>query len=450
MIQAIFDFLSSIENTLWGYIGFPTILLLGCYLTLRSKAVQVRKFPEIVREFLGYILGARTKTSLPNEGLGPLKAFFASIGGCLGIGNVVGVAAAIQIGGPGALFWIWVTAVLGSLVKYSEVYIGIKHRRTLVDGSHKGGPMYFLHDAFQSRIPSIFFCILLCLYGVEVWQFSVVTSVTADLFGCHKIWTALVLLGLVFWAAKGGLKRVSSVASVLVPFLIALYLVMGLWVIFNYYTEIPRLIADIFTSAWAPRAAEGGFLGGSVLLALSQGVRRGCYSSDIGIGYASIIHSESTNPSPIKQARLLIFEVFMDTFLVCTLSAIVVLITGVWTTNIEPFRLVGAALSTHFPHMEYFMPLLLSLLGYSVVLTYLSAGTKTAIFLSPEKGRKRYFCYAIVAFLFFSLEETKHAMCVMSFINLFLLFLNSMGLWKLKKEIVFEEPDPVPVYEKVD
>ena len=116
MIQAIFDFLSSIENTLWGYIGFPTILLLGCYLTLRSKAVQVRKFPEIVREFLGYILGARTKTSLPNEGLGPLKAFFASIGGCLGIGNVVGVAAAIQIGGPGALFWIWVEYIL--MMKY--------------------------------------------------------------------------------------------------------------------------------------------------------------------------------------------------------------------------------------------------------------------------------------------------------------------------------------------
>lgn len=447
MIQTIFEFLSSIEDTLWGYIGFPTILLFGIALTVRSRAMQIRKFPEIVREFLGYIRGSKTKSSLSNEGLGPLKAFFASIGGCLGIGNVVGVATAVQIGGPGALFWIWITAILGSLVKYAEVYIGIKHKRTAADGSHKGGPMFFLHDAFQSKIPSVLFCILLCLYGVEIYQFNIVATVTADAFHCHKIWTIILLLGLVFWAAKGGLKRVSTIASVLVPFFISLYLLMGLWVIVNYASEIPHLLYDIFVSAWSPRAAEGGFVGSSLLLTLSQGVRRGCYSSDIGIGYASIIHSESTNSSPMKQARLLIFEVFMDTFLVCTLSAVLVLITGVWTSGMEPFKLVGAALSTHFPHMEYFMPFLLTLLGYSVVLTYLSAGTKTALFLSPGKGKKIYFFYAMIAFLFFSLQETRFAMCAMSFINLFLLFLNSIGLWQLKKEIVFEEPQPELVYE---
>lgn len=447
MIQTIFEFLSSMEDTLWAYIGFPTILLFGIALTIGSRAMQIRKFPEIVREFLGYIRGSKSKSSLPNDGLKPLKAFFASIGGCLGIGNVVGVATAIQIGGPGALFWIWITAILGSLVKYAEVYIGIKHKRTAPDGSHKGGPMFFLHDAFQSRIPSVLFCILLCLYGVEIYQFNIVATVTADAFHCQKIWTILLLLILVFWAAKGGLKRVSTVASVLVPFFISLYLLMGLWVIANYAAEIPHLLYDIFVSAWSPHAAEGGFVGSSLLLTLSQGVRRGCYSSDIGIGYASIIHSESTNSSPMKQARLLIFEVFMDTFLVCTLSAVLVLITGVWTSGLEPFKLVGTALSTHFPHMEYFMPFLLTLLGYSVVLTYLSAGTKTALFLSPERGKKIYFFYALGAFLFFSLQESRFAMCVMSFINLFLLFLNSLGLWKLKKEIVFDEPQPEPVYE---
>ena len=289
MIQAIFDFLGSVEGKLWGFIGFPVILLFGCFLTLKSRAMQIRKFPEIVREFIGYFTGPKSTTSLANEGIGPLRAFFTSIGGCLGIGNVVGVATAVQIGGPGALFWIWVTSILGSLVKYSEVYIGIKHRRTMADGTHKGGPMFFLHDAFKSKIPSIFFCILLCLYGVEIYQFNIVATVTADAFQCHKIWTILVLLSLVFWAAKGGLKRVSAIASILVPFFISLYLIMGLWVIVNYASEIPNLLCDIFSSAFTPRAAEGGFIGSSVLLTLSRGVRSGCYSSDIGIGYASIM-----------------------------------------------------------------------------------------------------------------------------------------------------------------
>lgn len=448
MIQDIFNFLALIEDDLWGFVGFPTVLILGSILTWKSAGMQIRKFPAIVSEFFGYFITSKENPSCSSQGLGPMRAFCASIGGCLGIGNVVGVATAVQIGGPGSLLWIWITAVLGSIVKFSEVYIGIKHRRTNPDGSHRGGPMFFLQDAFGKKMPALLFCALLCLYGVEIYQFNIVASVSADAFGCDKIWTVLVLLVLVLIAAQGGLKRVSSVASILVPLFISLYLIMCCWVLINCAPFLPQLFSDIVTSAFSVRAAEGGFVGSSLLLALSQGVRRGCYSSDIGIGYASIIHSETTSTSASKQARMLIFEVFADIFIVCSLSALVVLITGEWKSGMDSSKLVQKALSAYFPHMEYFMPFLLSLIGYSTVLTYFSAGCKTAMYLCPRRGKMYFFIYAIVAFCFFSFQETEQARCIMSYIGLFLLLLNSVGIWKLRKELVFDE-DFVPVLQSL-
>ena len=214
---------------------------------------------------------------------------------------------------------------------------------------------------------------------------------------------------------------------------------MGGWVLWNYASFLPSLFADVFHSAFTPRAAEGGFIGCTLLMTITQGIRRGCYSADIGVGYASIIHSETTNPSPIKQARLLIVEVFVDTFFICTMSAILVLITGVWKQDLLPSQMVQQALATRFPYMHFFMPVLLTLLGYSTVLTYLSAGMKSATYLSSTKGKVIFSCYALFALSFFSFVETSQALSIMSFINLFLLILNSVGIWRLRREIVFDE-----------
>lgn len=437
-MQAVYEFFYAIEMNLWGYVGFPIILFLGGYLTWRSRCLQLRRFPDIFREFFGYFK-ATPEATADSVGLNPLKALVASIGGCLGIGNLINIAIAMHIGGPGALFWIWVTAVLGSIVKYSEVFIALRHRRTMADGSKRGGPMFFLKDAFGSNVPALFFCILLSLYGVEVYQFNVVATVASTSIGCPKICTVFALMLLLYFAAKGGLKRVSTVASYLVPIFITLYLIMGGWVLLNYASSIPQLLIDIVHSAFTPRAAEGGFVGSVLLMTLTQGIRRGCYSADIGVGYASIIHSESSNPSPIKQARLLIVEVFIDIFCICSMSAMLVLITGAWKSDLLPFQMVQEALATHFPYMHFFMPLLIFLLGYSTVLTYLSAGMKSATYMSPKNGKRIFGAYAFLAFLFFSFAETSVALTVMSLIQFCLLVLNSLGIWKLRSELVFDE-----------
>ena len=175
-----FDVLTHVVDTLWGYIGFPIIILLGLFFSFRSKFVQVRQFPTIFRNFITTFFGSNDADP---SALHPIRAFFASIGGSLGIGNVVAVAAAVKIGGPGTIVWIWATAIVGSLIKYSEVYLGIIKRRHTKEGKTVGGPLIFLQEAFGSTWPAKLFCVLICIYSVEIYQFGVVASVTSQSLG---------------------------------------------------------------------------------------------------------------------------------------------------------------------------------------------------------------------------------------------------------------------------
>jgi AGCS family alanine or glycine:cation symporter len=212
---------------------------------------------------------------------------------------------------------------------------------------------------------------------------------------------------------------------------------MGSYVLCVNFDLLPAVIMDIIHSAFSARAAEGGFVGSTLLMAMSHGVRRGCYSSDIGVGYASIIHSASSATTPSKQASLLIFEVFVDTFFVCTMSVLLVLVTGTWTEDIDSLFLVQAALGKYFPHMDIFMPFFLSLLGYSVLVTYFSTGMYTMRYIFPGWGPRLYYIYAIVAFLTFSFVDNSQAISMMSFIGFFLLVLNAAGIWKLRHTVSF-------------
>lgn len=433
MIQELFLFLARAEDFLWGYAGC-IVIALGLFFSISSRFLQLRRFPTVIRNFVQSFSGNKDGATLH-----PIRAFFASIGGSLGIGNVIAVSAAIQLGGPGTLVWIWITALLGSLIKYSEVYIGIATRKRLPDGTTKGGPMYFLREAFKGASwPVFLFSVLLCIYGVEVYQFGIVASATSTALGVSKWVTALIFLAIIIAVERGGFQRVGYIASMVVPCIVAMYVSMGSYVLYVNAHLLPAVFADIFHSAFSARAAEGAFVGGSVLLAISHGLRRGCYSTDIGIGYASIVHSTSAAAQPAKQASLLIFEIIMDTFFVCTMSVLLVLVTGTWKQEMGDLLFVQQALSQYFPHMEYFMPFLLSLLGYSVVTTYFSSGMQTAQFLLPTWGRRLYYCYAIVAFLASTFLDNRQALSIMSLAGFSLLVLNSIGIWRLRRVVSFD------------
>lgn len=440
MIEQISDFVLAFENALWGFIGVPVVLLLGFILTMQSKGAQFRNLPAAFKMFLSLF----KKSDQPQKGVSPLKAFFACIGGSVGVGNVVGVCTAVQLGGPGALFWIWVTAMAGAIVKYAEVYLGMRYRVSDGQGGYSGGPMYYLRQAFGNSWILGAVSMLLCLYGVEIFQFSVVAKSIATNSGLSIYIVVAVLLTLVLFAGSGGVRRVGSISSALIPIFVFMYVGMGTWVLLHNIEYVPAVIGDVFSSAFSGHAAVGGFVGSTLAATMSQGVRRGCYTGDIGIGYASVIHSQSSIVVPEKQASLVIFEIFMDTFMICTTSVILVLVTGVWQETLDGTMLVQTALGRYFPYMHFFMPLFLFLVGYATINAYFCVGLKCADYLQPRYGRKLYYMYAVLVLIAFSFLDSTIAQGVMAIAGGFLLVINSIGIFLLRKQISFELPVEQP------
>jgi alanine or glycine:cation symporter, AGCS family len=252
------------------------------------------------------------------------------------------------------------------------------------------------------------------------------------------LWIIVVLLCLAtFVVAIGGIKRVGEVCGAIIPFFILVYFGMCLWVLFAHYSELPRVMDEIFSGAFTAQAARGGFAGSTVMLAVSMGLSRGAYSGDIGVGYTSIIYAESRTMQFQRLSSLAIFGLFLDTFVVCTLSVLVILTTGFWKSGVDSTLMVQESLALHFPYMNYFMPFFLFLLGYTTILAYFVVGIKCAKFLSPKWGPILYYCYAAVSLPLFAFTKAHHAFTIMSLSGALLLILNLYGIFRLRKEIVF-------------
>ncbi|MDP1609287.1 MAG: amino acid carrier protein [Chlamydiales bacterium] len=435
MIQEIFQTLEFINDFIWAYIAFICITGLGGYFSIRSRFFQLRCFPAICFSFGRFFKPA--SSIIKKRGIHPLKAFFAAIGGCIGIGNVVGICTAIQLGGPGAIFWTWVGGIAGMLLQYSEVFLGMRYRVKNASGSYDGGPMYFLPIAFKTKWVAYVAAFLLCVYGVEIFMFNIMADSIAVNWGQDPYLVVLILLIAVLVVALGGVNRVGEVCSAIIPLFIALYLTMGFWMLLQHLGEIPEAFALIFEGAFTPQAAVGGFAGSTVMLTISMGLSRGAYSGDIGIGYNSVVYAESNTVHIKRQASMTILGVFLDTFVICTLSVLLVLISGHWKSGIDVSLMVQEALGLHFPFMQIFMPFFLFLLGYTTILTYFVVGVKCAKFISPRFGPLIYYLYAIISLPLFAFVNASEAFLIMSLSGALLLILNVTGIFLLRKEVEF-------------
>lgn len=431
-VDYFFSVLEIVDGFFWAYVGFMLVVLSGLYFTLRSKFFQLKVLSEPIKT-IKQLSENRDST----HGVHPVKLYFASIGGMIGLGNIVGVITAIMLGGPGALFWLWIASFFGSLIKYAEIFLGIKYRVRNAQGGFDGGSIYFLRKAFNYKWPAVLVSVLLCIYGIEVLQFLVVTDTIVSVCSIERHIVIGLMIGAVLYTGLGGVKRLANVCSVLMPVFVVLYILMGFYVIAVNIDILPGLLKTVFVSAFTGHAAVGGFVGGSFLLAAQQGIARAVYSGDIGIGYDSIIQSETQNPHPERQARLAIFALLTDA-LVCTMSMGVVLITDIWhLTGIKPSEFVAKAFGFYFPHMEIFMGIILFLAGFTTIIAYYAVGLKSARFLSKKFGPVIYIVYSIFAFAFFSYHDQTKVMLVMSLSGGLLMLINLAGILRLRHEVKF-------------
>lgn len=437
-----FHILSIVDDCLWSYAGIPAILILGLLLSVQGRFFQVFQLPKIWRIFFGFFKEEQDPThKKPTRGIPPLQAFFASIGGCIGIGNIVVVCSAVQIGGPGAIFWMWIASFLGMIVKYSEIYLGITYRVQNNEGSYNGGPMYFVRQVTnQTWVPKLI-CFLLCLYGADMYLFRIMTRSIVTSWGLNQFGVIAFLLSAILIAGKKGLGWVGKACSIIIPGFLVVFVGISMIVFYHHAAEIPKFFVLIFQSAFTGHAALGAFTGAGLLLTMSQGMKRACYAGDIGIGYASVIHAESDETNPARQAALGVFGIFIDTFVVCTTSVMLALTTGLWNTGLHEERVVAQALGQYVPHIDWVWPIFIFLLGYSTIIAIFNVGRKAAVILSPRYGERTYFIYATLAFLTFSFVGTEsQIMTFMSLTGVCLLLINISTIFALRKRVSFKIP----------
>ena len=330
-LTEILDFLTYyLVDQYW----FPAFLIgTGIFFTIYLGFPQIKYFKHGWRILSGKYIKDDTEGDTT-----PFQALTTALSGTVGTGNIGGVALAIFLGGPAAIFWMWVTAFLGMTTKFVEVTLSHKYREKLPDGSMSGGPMYYIENGLNMKWLAVVFsvCLLMmCLGTGNMPQISSISVVLLDTFNIPKIVTGLVLSVLVWLVIIGGIKRIAQIASKLVPFMAFWYIVSGLAVIISNYENIIPSFQSIFIHIFTPTAAVGGFLGASVAAALTRGVNRGLYSNEAGQGSAPIAHASSKTENPIEEGMVSILEPFIDTIIICTLTGLVILSSGVWNQKFE-------------------------------------------------------------------------------------------------------------------
>ena len=344
--------IAAANSWLNGYVwGWPMIVLLlgtGILLTVLTGAVQFRYLGFALRE----VLGKLTQKSTGPGTVSPFQAVATALASTVGVGNIAGVATAISIGGPGSLFWLWVSGLLGMCTKFAEIVIALHYREPDESGTMRGGAMYTLKNGLGLPWLGAIFAMLVSLAAFGIGNMVQANSVADSLratFGIAPSVTGIVMAVLSAAVILGGLRRIGEVTEILVPFMAIFYLGGGLVILIRFAAEVPGAIALVFESAFSGAAATGGFTGATVMMALRYGVARGLFSNEAGLGSAPMVHSAAQTDHPVRQGLYGIFEVFVDTILVCTVTGLVILSTGVWADGTTGAALAGHAFSVGLP-----------------------------------------------------------------------------------------------------
>ena len=330
-MERLQEILTVLDNWLWGNWLLFVLLGIGLLYTIATGGIQVRHFGYIMRKTFWEPILSQKKDSDAQGTISSFQALCTAIASCVGSGNIVGVSTAVLAGGLGAIFWMWVAAFVGMATKYGEIILGMLYREKNAAGQYVGGPMYYikkgLHAPWLATLCAIFMVVQ--IIGGNFIQSNTISGVMVDSFGVPTLATGIVLVGLIFVITLGGLQRLAHVAQKLVPTMAVLYVVGGLVIILANITHVPAVFAEIFTGAFSLRAVGGGAAGTVMMMAMKKGVARGLYSNEAGEGSAPVIHSSANVQHPVQQGITGVTEVFVDTFIICTITGLVLGVTGV-------------------------------------------------------------------------------------------------------------------------
>lgn len=390
--------MTKIVDIINEYLGPVMVIVMlgtGIFLTVRMKFMQVTRFPLAVRKTVFPPKEERRRAKKSGRGVSQFQAFSAAIAGTVGTGNIVGVSTAIVTGGAGAVFWMWISALFGMMTKFSENVLGIYYRKRDGNG-FRGGPMYYIEKGLgKKRLAAAFsvFC-LLAAAGYTMTQINSISTTLAS-FSVSGWVTGLVVVALAAAVVLGGIQRIAKVTSFVVPFMALLLVALAAAVIGINASAVPAAFAEIFSSAFSLRAAGGGILGYAIVRAMRLGLARGVFSNEAGLGSSVMAHSESDVREPVQQGFWGILEVFLDTIVICTLMALVVLTTGAdKITGLEGASVAMYAFEKNLgPAGKIVFSVVLPLFAFTTILSWIFYGERAVTYLA---GKKSVLPYKIV------------------------------------------------------
>ena len=369
-MDKIYSINDKLNEIVWGPYMIFLLVGVGIFLTIRLKGIQFGKFGYIVKNTIGKAF----KNSEGEGSISSAKAGLTSIAAVVGTGNIAGVATAVAIGGPGAVFWMWVSAIFGMATKFSEITLGIYFREKKEDGTYSGGAMYYIEKGLHSKILAGFFAVMVIIayfvVGAIVDTNSICISVHAQ-FGIPTIATGIAFSILTAIVILGGITRIGDVCQWLTPFMCGIYVIAGLAVIVLNIREVPSAIGEIFKGAFTPAGATGGFAGTTFMIMVTKGMARGLFSNEAGLGSSTIIHSSAIVKHPVEQGIWGATEVFVDTLVVASITGLSIVISGAWKTGLDGAALTMKAFEMALPGNigSYIVMLSAILFGYSCLIS---------------------------------------------------------------------------------
>ena len=458
-IKTVNDF---VNNIVWGWPGMILLLGVGLYLSLGSRFLQFRKFGYSLKNTIGRIF---EKKQAAAGSITPFQAVCTALAATVGTGNVAGVAGAIALGGPGAVFWMWISALLGMCTKFSEIVLAVNFRERNKAGEWVGGPMYYIRNGLGKKwrwlaaVFAVFAALAAFGIGNATQVGSIKDSINTVLFDFGLVPSAAglpvanAILGvsmaiILLLVLLGGMKRLAGVTERLVPFMAILYIILGLGVVIVNINKVPGIFADIFQGAFTPAGVTGGVVG-SIAISMKRGISRGIFSNEAGLGSAPIAHACADTDSAVKQGLFGIFEVFADTIVICTLTALIVLCAGqnlTYGVSCGAEMTISGFTATYGSWVSVFAAIAIACFAFSTILGWGLYGTRSIEYLFGAKSVKPYtviFCLVAVLGatvdlgLLWSIADTLNGL--MAIPNLIALALLSPVVFKLTKEYFAKE-----------